>query len=574
MNMTLRIRGLKLIEDQADTGIPPEKGQLELRLETGSITVLMGPNGVGKTRLMEITAGLRNPSEDLDIHYGNERLWVRNYLRINQRNPKALLAYSYSCQSPEEQLFARSVEDELNYVLKPYEIETDEKKQRMEEALQAVGWDVSKLSRDPYRMSGGERRRTALACLFAAPAAWLLLDEPTAGLDAGGHAQLSAQLQKCAAAGQGVLLISHESDWALGIADSILLMQMDGRIRKCSREQILAHPEWLEQAGMTVPAWLQIAHALWKKGIPADQIWNPAVLALGIASASHRDDTRQDERFKEQVKKEPFTNSKLLVDDRSNFYKTRVPSSSPLASFDPRAVWLSYLLLSSFMLMQRSWSGIAIITALTGLIIIVGRIRLQRWRGPIITLSFFTIMMAIFAGFTAPGDGTLWNTQAFLISIRSLLKPWLAMLVGLGLPLAVTPLRLRRSLEQLFSRRGRVPVLGMKIILTITLLLRFVPVLLMEWERFSRVSIARGKVTRNNWRGNITRIRDIAIPFMLSLFRLGDNVANALESRGVSMSRNPTLMKGNNWRKRDSLLLAVIIVLCLLLWWWAFHSAV
>ena len=59
-------------------------------------------------------------------------------------------------------------------------------------------------------------------------------------------------------------------------------MQMDGAIRACSREQLLAHPEWLEQAGMNVPDWLQIAHGLWLKGIAPNLVWTPADLAESI----------------------------------------------------------------------------------------------------------------------------------------------------------------------------------------------------------------------------------------------------------------------------------------------------
>ena len=572
-DMSLRISGWKRITDSA----VPESS--ELVMNTGSITVLMGPNGAGKTRLMEMAAGLRSTDDNIDISYGAENVWIRNAIGARKRNRAALLAYSYCCQSPEEQLFARTVESELNYVLRPYIVPEQEAQCRMDQAMHAVGWDTSWLVRDPYQMSGGERRRTALACLFVTPSEWLLLDEPTAGLDAGGHRMLGKKLKQCAADGQGVLLISHESDWALALADSILLMQMDGAIRACSREQLLAHPEWLEQAGMNVPDWLQIAHGLWLKGIAPNLVWTPADLAESIVQqrndssnlpfagmitnkSTSRPDSVSD---RSSIHKEAFI-------DSSRYLEARAPGISPIAAFDPRAVWISYLLLSSCMFLQQKWSGIGLITILTVLILLIGRIRLHRWRGPIITLSFFTGMIAVFAGFSAAGDNSLWNTDAFLISLRSLLKPWLAMLIGFGIPLAITPLRLRRSLEQLLSAGGRVPMRAMRIILTITLLLRFVPVLIAEWERFTRVAIARGKVTRMSFGGTVSKLRDIAIPFMLSLFRLGDNVAGALESRGVSMHRSPTFMKSELWRPRDYLLLASSSAVFLLLSWWAIKS--
>jgi energy-coupling factor transport system ATP-binding protein len=220
------------------------------------------------------------------------------------------------------------------------------------------------------------------------------------------------------------------------------------------------------------------------------------------------------------------------------------------------------------MFLQQTWTGIAWIGLLTIGAIVIVRLPLLRWRGPIAALGLFSLMIAVFAGIGGGESGSLWSTEAFLLSLRSLARPWLAMLLGLLIPLAITPLRLRRSMEQMLTIRRRVPFLGQKIILTITLLLRFIPILLGEWERFSRIAIARGKVVRRA-RGAAGHLRDTAIPFLLSLFRLGEQVADALESRGVGKRRRSALPVTGRWRLRDNLLVAGCLSITVFLWWWA-----
>ncbi|WP_308634211.1 ATP-binding cassette domain-containing protein [Paenibacillus silvisoli] len=528
-----------------------------LRLHPGTITVLLGANGVGKTRLMETIAGLRKP-EGLTITYGTEPLWI---VRDKQprggklhRNEKAMLAYSYSCQSPEEQLFARSVRDELRYVLRPYQLDETECERRSVEALSAVGWDASWLDRDPYLMSGGERRRTALASLFATPAAWLLLDEPTAGLDAAGHERLGQQLKRHAANGKGVLLISHESDWALQLADAALILRVDGSMQRSSREELLERPSQLEEAGMEIPAWLRVAHRLIRLGVPPEQIWQPAAHRAMVAN---------------QVDVVQSSPPRVPQAGRTPFMQRNADKPiSPLTGFDPRSVWLSYILFSAAILTQSTWIGLGAMAILVALSIYLGKIPLRRWRGAIMALSVFTVTVALIAGLGPQEQGGFWSAADAVASLQSLLRPLLAMLLGFGLPLAVTPLRLRRSLEQLFAMFGRLPRWGTKLILTVTLLLRFIPVLLTEWERFARIGIARGKRIKRSPGGGFKRLQETAIPFMLALFRLGEQVSDALESRGVSVERQPTVLVTERWKRRDTLLTAASASILVIFWLW------
>ncbi|MBB6635301.1 ATP-binding cassette domain-containing protein [Cohnella thailandensis] len=529
-----------------------------LLLRSGSITVLFGRNGAGKTYWLESMAGL-HPGTGAEVRYGSLPLWKEGRRGRKARNPDALKAYAYSSQAPEEQLVGRTVEEELLETLKPYSLSSDERRRRMLAALEAVGWEESWLVRSPYRLSGGERRRLALACLLVAPSDWLLLDEPTAGLDAPGQEQLRQILaERAAREGQGVLLISHDTEWALPLADQVLLLAADGgSLRECSPEELLHHPDWWEEAGMAVPAWLKVLEPMLRTGIPISSVWKPSELA------------RQWGRLVREAGESPPESSVVYrMDNASARQERQKGSRSSIAFFDPRALWLSYVLLSVAILAQQSWWGVAAGGAIAAAAIWGGRIPIGRWRGFILSFLVFTLTVSVVAGIGRDAGGQ-WGFQgeAFLTALHSMARTFIVFLLGLGLAVSITPIRLRRSLESVLGFRGRIAPAFQKFLLTVTLMLRFIPIFLNEWERFNRYAIARGKEAgRKSLGGSVRRLSRTAQPFLLSLFRLGDQAAVALESRGVGRQKYPTLLKLSSWGKRDTALVAVVLLLSLVLW--------
>ncbi len=526
-----------------------------LRLEPGTITVLLGPNGAGKTTLLEKIAGLREP-ENIQVLYGTDWLWKKGSLGRWQLNEEALLQYSYCSQSPEDGLFARSVRDELDYSLRPYALSEQERAERRDVALAAVGWDSSWETRDPYLMSGGERRRAALASVFATPAAWLLLDEPTAGLDGSGHERIADHLKQLRAEGRGIVLVSHDSDWAIPLADRILLWSADGSARLCGRDELLAHPEWLEQTGMTIPNWLRIAHLLGQSGVSPEKGWNPQLAAAEWDSISGME-FQMDKRSSgaEIVGKEAI---KRIAKEKMH----------RLAGFDPRAVWLAYLLVSTGLFFLRDWVSMLVGAVVVAGLLIAGRISLRKWQGLIVNYAIFSIVTStIFAWGASSGGGFEW--EAFAGTLFPFARTMLILLLGLAIPLVMSPLSLRRSLEQLTTFKGKTPQGIQRFILTVTLMMRFVPVLLELWGRFAKIFLARGKTRARNPVAYGRKLRDVAIPFLLALFRLGDEVALALESRGVGVNPHPTRSVRLKWRMRDYGFTIGAIVLAVGLWGFA-----
>lgn len=531
-----------------------EEGANDLRstglsLEAGKIFLLLGPNGAGKSTLLEKLAGLR-PSEGLSVRYGREPLWNKGWsgrLRLNER---ALGSYSYACQSPEEGLFARSVQEELDYSLRPYGLAEGTKEEARDSALTAVGWDRVWLTRDPYLMSGGERRRSALASVFVTPAPWLLLDEPTAGLDGAGHETVAKHLVSLKANGRGVLLISHDTDWALPLADVVLLLGIDGSIRVCGREELLLHPEWLEETGMKLPEWLTIAKFLLSSGVAINQVWNPTSAALAWNPLVEVVPTEEKER------------SVVRKEQRERATPGR---SHRLAGFDPRTVWLSYVLVSTGLFFLGDWLSLGVGAVVVLALLSAGRVSLRRWRGLIVNYAVFSVVTSFIFAWSAGGAGGVeWG--AFAGTLFTFARTMLILLLGLAIPLVMSPLSLRRSLEQMLTIRGRTPLWCQRLILTVTLMMRFVPVLLELWERFVRIFLARGKSMARHPLAISRRLRDVSIPFLLTLFRLGDEVALALESRGVGFNPNPTRAGRLRWRARDYVFVVGALVLAIGLW--------
>jgi len=623
-----------------------EEGSVAFRTEglvftPGSITLLMGANGAGKSTLLEKIAGLR-PSEGVLAAYGPDAVWRtsrlgRSGLRLNGQ---ALLSYSYASQAPEEGLFARSVNDELAYSLRPYGLTEETAALRRQEALSAVGWDSEAwLERDPYLMSGGERRRTALAAVFVAPAPWLLLDEPTAGLDGAGHRVIAHKLRELRSEGMGIVLVSHDSDWAMPLADETMLLEADGSVRLCSREQLVRHPEWLAEAGMRVPEWLQAAHQLWKSGVPAELTMDPAAAAAawkveqrsesaarvlvgalgdggneekqaeldrqagetqetgGELQTAHERQIREGQERQAAEKQDAIGERKateeareqLKADEGREFarewqagekkeigrerkadterkrHRQLGATRHRLAGFDPRSVWLAYALVSFGLFALRDWLGLAVGAAIVIGLLFAGRISLRRWRGLIVNYAVFSVMTSVIF---ASGAGSEWAVrgEAFTDTLLTFTRTMLILLLGLAIPLVMSPLSLRRSLEQMTSINGKSPMWAQRGILAVALIMRFVPVLLELWERFAKIIRARGKTLA---RGPIAfgrKLRDTALPFLLALFRLGDEVVLALESRGVGGIRTATRAQRLRWRGRDYALASSALLLALGLW--------
>jgi energy-coupling factor transport system ATP-binding protein len=222
------------------------------------------------------------------IHLGEEPLW-----KGAKPNLSVLLKLGVSLQNSASQWFARTAAEELRYSMRPYKLERSEERARMFAALAKTGLPPEAADRDPWTLSGGQQRRLAMACLHAAEPEWLLLDEPTAGLDAAGIRRLCAELEAHKAGGRGAVVATHDLDALWLLADDIVVID-DGVVREA-----VPAAAWAEHAaagGATarglpaLPQALAAAAALRAAGfaLPSAAAASPAALAQALAAQLRR----------------------------------------------------------------------------------------------------------------------------------------------------------------------------------------------------------------------------------------------------------------------------------------------
>jgi energy-coupling factor transport system ATP-binding protein len=215
-----------------DRGLPFEKkalDEIDLSLFSGTSTVILGPAGSGKTTLLEIIGGLTEPT------YGRVRV---------SGNPIRAMAFQF----PEDQMFGDTVGEYVSFGPGNMGILKDEIAKRVFESLAAVGLDPhTYYDRDPLTLSGGEKRRAALAGVLAMRPEVLILDEPTAGLDLRGTDMVEGFLKEYLNGGGTLLFSTHDFDVAESLADHALVLE-HGRKEswgKCT--EVFEKSSWLKK---------------------------------------------------------------------------------------------------------------------------------------------------------------------------------------------------------------------------------------------------------------------------------------------------------------------------------------
>lgn len=187
--------------------------QVNLEIDNGSCTFVVGPNGGGKTTLGKLMAGILKPTCG-DVY-------------LDQDNTKNLELYQvgtkvgYLFQEPERQIFAATVRDELAFAMDLQGMEKGEINRRVEAALEQ--FQLKEVEHAfPFQLSRGEKQRLALAAILMNQPSFLILDEPTTGLDVERKKILSGVIRQLKEQGIGMVIISHDEKFIQNHADRIL----------------------------------------------------------------------------------------------------------------------------------------------------------------------------------------------------------------------------------------------------------------------------------------------------------------------------------------------------------------
>lgn len=232
-----------------------------LSIEPGEIVSILGAPGSGKTRLGQELAFLQRPASGEVLFRGKNPARRRSVLRPFPRPREVTLLV----QNAEEQLFARTVFDDVAFGPRLRFLPEDEIERRVVSALDTVGLDAEEVrDRSPFALSGGERRRVALAGVLAMEPEVLILDEPLANLDPRARhdfLQLVAPLRET-----GAIFWLTPSAREAALADRIYLLREGKASEVAAREDLLQDWRRLAEAGIELPAVYELAGAVERRG--------------------------------------------------------------------------------------------------------------------------------------------------------------------------------------------------------------------------------------------------------------------------------------------------------------------
>ena len=248
---------------------------VSVTVENGSFVGILGRTGCGKSTLIQIMAGLLTPTAGTVMLDGQD-IHARRYDRSILRR-KVGIVFQY----PECQLFETTVEKDVAFGLKHSGLSA-EKQARVRWALETVGFSFEKVhDQPPMGLSGGEKRRVAIAGVLAAKPEYLILDEPIAGLDPLGREAFLQLITELNRGGMTILMVSHNADCLGAYARRLLVLEDGQLVRDGTPEEIYADLDWMRAHRLGVPQ-SRTAAALLKQGgldIPQDIASYDALLA-------------------------------------------------------------------------------------------------------------------------------------------------------------------------------------------------------------------------------------------------------------------------------------------------------
>ncbi len=251
------------------TGTSFEKTALSdvsFEIEKGEFIGIIGHTGSGKSTLVQLLNGLLKPT-DGKIYLNGKDIWEQPK-KIRNVRFKVGMVFQY----PEYQLFDETVYKDISYGPKNMGLSDEEIDEKVRSAAEFVGLKKELLDKSPFELSGGEKRRAAIAGVIAMDPEVLILDEPTAGLDPLGRDALLSQIQDYHDVRKNtVILVSHSMEDIARVADRILVMSHGEKYMLDTPENVFSKGRELEKLGLQVPQVTKIMLLLKESGINVNQ---------------------------------------------------------------------------------------------------------------------------------------------------------------------------------------------------------------------------------------------------------------------------------------------------------------
>ncbi len=258
----IKVEGLRHVYS---AGTPFERVAIDgisLTIEPGQLVGIIGHTGSGKSTFIQHLNALLQPTAG-KVYCGGKDINADKYSR---KAVKAQVGLVF--QYPEYQLFEETVYKDIAFGPRNMKLGEDEIDARVREAADFAGVDEELFERSPLELSGGQKRRVAIAGVIAMRPGVLVLDEPTAGLDPEGCRQILANIMRYKEkTGSSVLIVSHNMDDVARLAERILVFSNGGIVMDGRPDEVFSQPEKLMEIGLSVPHATEIAMALRAHGV-------------------------------------------------------------------------------------------------------------------------------------------------------------------------------------------------------------------------------------------------------------------------------------------------------------------
>ena len=283
--MSIRVENLKHIYDK---GMPTESLALDnisFQVEDGQMFGIIGHTGSGKSTLLQHLNGLLKPEEG-HIFIGDVDITSPD-IAMTEIRKRIGLVFQY----PEYQLFDETVAKDVAFGPRNLGLSEEEIEERVKEAIELVGLDYEVFKdRSPFDLSGGQKRRVAIAGVIAMRPEVLILDEPTAGLDPKAHKDVLMMVEEVhRRTGNITILVSHNMADIARLCDNILVIDGGKVVTVGTPKEVFAHRQELSAVGLDLPPITQLTEALRQRGMDIpDTILSVDEAAEEIAKALGR----------------------------------------------------------------------------------------------------------------------------------------------------------------------------------------------------------------------------------------------------------------------------------------------
>ncbi|MCI9546481.1 MAG: energy-coupling factor transporter ATPase [Lachnospiraceae bacterium] len=238
---------------------------IHLTIPDNQFIGMIGHTGSGKSTLIQLFNGLLKPTGG-EVFYNGENIWSEKFSRKNLRSQVGL-AFQY----PEYQLFETNVLEDVCFGPKNQGLDPEAAKERAKKALEQAGVPQELFDKSPFELSGGQKKRVAIAGVLAMNPRILILDEPTAGLDPRGRDELLEQIAALhKTRGISVVLVSHSMEDIARYVQRMIVLNK-GRIAfDGAPRQVFSHCQELESMGLAAPQMTYVMQDLKRRGLSVD----------------------------------------------------------------------------------------------------------------------------------------------------------------------------------------------------------------------------------------------------------------------------------------------------------------